>query len=154
MLRDTISYTGVSDYIPSELNAFTQMNINEILKLKRTLPSIDEILKVNVSHFITDKNVVKTATGKSLEGQILTGMKLISEGEFVVRIDYSSDEDFGGIHTFKEKIYFSNATSLPETSSTNSRVVENVYVEDIYANKLDQREIIVNISFIFAIENF
>lgn len=154
MIRDTILYNGLSDYVPENLDTFTQMNITEILKLKKGLPNIDEILKVNVTQSITDKNVVKTATGKSLEGQILTGVKLLSEGEFLVRIDYSSDEDFGGIHTFKEKIYFSNATSLPEYMSTNSRVVESVYIEDIFANKLDSKEIIVNISFIFAIENY
>lgn len=154
MLRDSVVYKGLSDYIPDNLNTFSQINVSEVLKLKENLFGIDEIVKVSLTSNVYDKKIVKTATGKSLEGQILTGMKLLSEGEFLIRVDYSSDEDFGGIHTFKDKIFFSSGVSLPETSSVNSRTIEGVYVEDIYAQKLSLREIMVNISFIFAVENF
>ena len=154
IIRDAIYYDGISDYIPSDINCYTYKSIDKIITLKEDLPSIDEIINVKVIYNLKDKKVVKTATGTSLEGQVLTGLKLLSEGEFVIRIDYSNEELNGCIYTVKEKIYFNNAVDLNLSYSINSRIVENIYIEDIYVEKNNERELIANISYIFAIEDY
>lgn len=154
MVRDTILYNGISDYIPDDINSFTQMNINKVLILSNELPFIDEILKVSICTNVAQTKLVKTGIGTSLEGQTLTGYKYLSEGEFIVRIDFCGENANGGIFTFKDTIYFNNATALSIDSSENSRVTESVYIEDIYAQKLSDKEILINISFIFTTESY
>lgn len=154
LVRDGISYSGISDYIPNEITSFEQRNTDKVITINQKLPNIDDILKVSISKELENSNVAKTATGVSLEGQSLSGYKLLTEGKFVVRIDYCSESNNGCIYTFKEVIYFNNATTIPKDKGQGSRVVEDVYIEDIYVEKISERDLIVNISFIFAIEDY
>lgn len=154
MIRNSILYNGISEYIPDDINSFTQMNINQVMAIDEKLPEIDEILKVSVTSNIKDQKIVKTAIGTSLEGQNLTGFKLLSEGEFYLRIDYCSNDLNSCIYTFKNTIFFNNATTLSNKSNENSRVIVSIYIEDIYAEKICNREILININFIFTTENY
>ncbi|MGL4914179.1 MAG: hypothetical protein ACRC3Y_17285 [Romboutsia sp.] len=152
VMRDGVLYSGIDDYIPENIDSFTQMNVDKILNIDKNMPDIDEILKVNVESNIKNKNIVKTAIGISLEGQKLTGYKLLSEGEFNIRIDCCADDTVSSIYTFRDSIFFNNSTTLPRESNLNSKIYENIYIEDIYSQKLSQREILINISFIFIAE--
>ncbi|MGL5694381.1 MAG: hypothetical protein ACRCXA_09900 [Peptostreptococcaceae bacterium] len=152
IMRDGILYSGIDDYIPENIDSFTQMNVDKILNIDKGMPDIDEILKVNVEPHIKDKNIVKTAIGVSLEGQKLTGYKLLSQGEFKIRVDCCAQDLVSSIYTFRESIFFNNSTTLPRESNLNSKIYENIYIEDIYSQKLSPREILINISFIFIAE--
>ncbi len=152
IIRDTVIYKGMSEYIPDDINSFTQMSMNEILTINQDLPDVDEILKVSLHPNIKDSKLVKTGIGLSLEGQKLTGYKYLSEGEFLIRVDYCADDSSGGIFSFKDYIFFNNATTLSENTYENSKITDSIYIEDIYAKKLSTREILINISFIFAAE--
>lgn len=154
VVRDGISYNGINDYIPTDISSFTQRSIDEIIILDTIMPDLDDILKVSVSIVLDDGKIVKTAQGTSLEGQLLTGYKLLSEGMFIVRIDYCSESNNGCIYTFRKSIYFNNATTISKNKGESGKIIENVYVEDIYAEKLNERELIVNISFIFTSEDY
>jgi hypothetical protein len=154
IVRDRILYSGISEYIPSDISSFTQMSINEILNINEKLPDLDEIIKVSIHPQVRNTKLVKTGIGTSLEGQALTGYKYLSEGEFIIRIDFCGNDSNGCIYTFKDHIYFNNATTLPKNISENSRVSESIYIEDIYAQILSNRELLINISFIFTTENF
>lgn len=152
LIRDGILYNGIDEYIPENINSFTQMNVDKVICIDDDIADIADILKVNVSSNIKHSKIVKTAIGISLEGQKLTGYKLLSEGEFDIRVDCCADDLVSTIYTFRDKIFFNNSTTLPDDSSLSSRIYENVYIEDIYSQKLSQREILVNISFIFIAE--
>lgn len=154
IIREKTVYTGISDYIPENIDSFTQMSVNKILTIEDNSRSIDDILKISVAPNITNSKIVKTAIGKSLEGQHLTGYKLLSEGEFFIQINYSCDDEYGGIYIYKDKIYFNNATTLNEDMNQNSRAICNVYIEDIYGDKLSDKEIHLNINFIFTVESY
>ncbi|MGL5381200.1 hypothetical protein [Clostridium sp.] len=154
VVRNKILYSGIDDYIPDNIDSFTQMNIDRVIDIGTTLPDIDEILKVNVDFNIKDTKIIKTAIGTSLEGQKLTGYKLLTEGEFIVRIDFCADDASSSIYTFRSKLFFNNSTTLDEDTNLNSRFSENIYVEDIYAQKISPKEVLINISFIFTAESY
>ncbi|MGL6105709.1 hypothetical protein [Romboutsia sp.] len=153
-IRARTLYSGISDYIPCDINSFTQQNKNTIITIHEDLPDIDEIIKVGVTSNIKDNKIVKTGIGKSLEGEILTGYKLLTEGEFIVRIDFCADNERGSIYTFKNFLFFNNSTTLDENINLNSKVMSSIYIEDVYAQKINQREILANISFILTAENY
>ncbi|MEG0857419.1 MAG: hypothetical protein RSG52_13170 [Terrisporobacter sp.] len=152
LIRDGVLYSGIDEYIPENINSFTQMNVDKILCIDNNMPDIEDILKVNVSFNTKHSKIVKTAIGVSLEGQKLTGYRLLSEGEFNLRIDCCADDFVSTIYTFRDKIFFNNSTTLPSDSNLNSKIYENIYIEDIYSQKLSTREILINISFIFIAE--
>lgn len=152
LMRDGVLYSGIDDYIPENIDSFTQMNVDKILNIDEDMPDIDEILKVSIDSNIKNNKIVKTAIGMSLEGQKLTGYKLLSEGEFNIRMDCCADDSVSSIYTFRHKIFFNNSTTLPSDSNLNSKIYENIYIEDIYSQKLSPREILINISFIFIAE--
>ncbi|MGL4912107.1 MAG: hypothetical protein ACRC3Y_06675 [Romboutsia sp.] len=152
IMRDGILYNGIDEYIPENIDSFSQMNVDKVLNITEDIPDIDEILKVTIESKIKNNKIVKTAIGKSLEGQKLTGYKLLSEGEFNLRIDCCADDSMSSIYTFKDKVFFNNSTTLPSESNLNSKIYDHIYIEDIYAQKLSAREILVNISFIFIAE--
>lgn len=154
VVRNRILYSGIDDYIPNNIDSFTQMNIDRVIDIGNALPDMDDILKVNVDFNIKDKKVIKTAIGTSLEGQKLTGYKLLTEGEFIVRIDFCADDGSASIYTLRSKLFFNNSTTLNEDVNLNSRFSENIYIEDIYAQKIGPREVLINISFIFTAESY
>ncbi|MGL4800953.1 MULTISPECIES: hypothetical protein [Peptostreptococcaceae] len=152
IMRGNVLYKGIDEYIPENLNTFTQMNVDKTFTLNSDMPNIDEIIKVSIEHNIKNSKIVKTAIGTSLEGQNLTGYKLLSEGVFNLRIDFCADDEMSSIYTFKDNLFFNNCTTLSKESNLNSKVCEQVYVEDIYCQKIDDRDILINISFIFIAE--
>lgn len=154
LIQDKTLYQGISDYIPYDIDSFTQENINKVIKINNKLPDINEVIKVSIASSIRDEKIVKTAIGTSLEGQKLTGYKLLTEGEFSVRIDFCTDTSSGCMYTYKDIMFFNNATTLDEDSNKNSKLLTSVYIEDIYAKKLNNREILINISFIFTAEKY
>lgn len=152
MIRDRIIYKGISNYIPENINSFTQMSINEVLIISDDLPCIDEILKVTVLPNIKHSKLVKTGIGLSLEGQKLTGYKYLSEGEFLIRIDFCADDSNGGVFSLKDSLFFNNATTLSENIYENSKISPSIYIEDIYAKKLSSQEILISINYVFLAE--
>lgn len=154
IIREKTIYSGITDYIPEDIESFTQMNINKILTLDETLPNIDEILKVSVSSAVKDSKIAKTAIGTSLEGQHLTGYKLLTEGAFSVQVNYSSDDESNAIYIHRDTLYFNNATTLNSEINQDFRTISSVYIEDIYAEKINSRDVLLNISFIFTAENY
>lgn len=154
IMRNGIMYNGIDEYIPEHIDSFTQKNVDKILKIEEDMPNIDELLKVSVEPNVVDNKIVKTAIGTSLEGQNLTGYKSISEGEFNIRIDCCAEDLSSSIYTFRDKIYFNNSTTLSINCNLNSKIYENIYIEDIYCQKINSREILINISFIFISESF
>lgn len=154
VVKNKIVYSGLSEYIPSNIDSFSQMNLSNIIRIDDKLPNAGDILKVSVKPNIKDNKLVKTAIGTSLEGQHLTGCKLLTEGEFAVRVDYCSLDNDGSIYTYRDNLYFKNSTTLDSEINQNTRMINNIYTEDIYAQILEEREILINISFTFTAENY
>lgn len=152
LINSKITYNGISNYIPYDINFFTQSNINKVLKLDDNLCDIDEILKVSVNLKNNRSRLVKTALGTSLEGQCLTGWKYITEGIFNIRFDYCGFDAQSSIYTFKKSIYFNSAIALSEDTNYNYKIIDTIFIEDIFSQVLNKREVLVNINYLFTAE--
>lgn len=148
-----VRYTGISTYIPYDISSITQSNISKVFKLDEQYCEVDEVLKVCVDSNIINSRLVKTAQGTSLEGQYLTGWKYISEGVFNIRIDYCGNNPESSIYTYKNQIPFNCSISLAEDTNYNWKIVESIFIEDIFSQVIDSREILISINYIFAAEN-
>lgn len=149
--KTNISYSGLNESIPENINVFNHKTINKIIKLNDLFLDIDEILSLNIGYNLDHNKIVKTGKGISIEGEELTGIKLISEGNFIIRIDYCGKND-GCIYTFRESIDFNNAINIPYEWGYNKKINQHIYIEDVSCEKINEREVIVIINFIFAID--
>lgn len=149
--KTNISYSVPNTSILENIDVFNHKTINKIIKLNDLFLDIDEILSLNIGYTLDDNKIVKTGKGVSIEGEELTGIKLLSEGKFTVRIDYCGKND-GCIYTFRETIDFNNSLNIPHEWGYNKKINQHIYIEDVNCEKINEREVIVIINFIFAID--
>ena len=153
VVKEKIEYNGISSYIPNNIKAFTQVNINEILYIDKSAPDFSDLVKVDIKSNISNSRIVKTPTGKSLDGQYLTGWKLLLNGFLDVRLDYCSNSTNTALCTTKNKIIFDCGVTLSEKSTYKSKVINNIFIEDINAEILDERSALINVNLILIAEN-
>ncbi|WP_053956599.1 DUF3794 domain-containing protein [Inediibacterium massiliense] len=146
VVRDLIEYVGVADCIPQNPSSFKQFNIQECFEIPTQKPDIEQIVRVSVDVDIKSTKVIKTAKGKSMEGQNLTGWKLIVEGELKQKIQYVADEPTQSVHGAHFSVWFSEFIILPKDFCEDKILNVVPYIEDIYAAQLDKRKITKNIT--------
>ncbi|MGL6106067.1 hypothetical protein [Romboutsia sp.] len=153
VVKEKIEYSGISSYIPDNIKAFTQVNINEIIYIDKSTPDLSDLVKVELKSNISNSRIVKTPRGKSLDGQYLTGWKLLSNGFLDVRLDYCSNTTNTALCTTKIKIPFNCGVTLSEKSTYKSKIINTVFIEDIHADILDKKSALINVNLIFISEN-
>lgn len=146
VVKDLIEYTGISEYLPTSPCSFKQFNLQECLKIPDVKYDIEQILKVICEVFIIDTRVIKTPIAKSLEGQILTGWKLIVEGELKQKIEYVAALPNQPVHAVHFNIPFSSFIILPECFEISDVINVTGYIEDIFVRQIDKRNIFKNIT--------
>lgn len=148
IVKDLIEYSGIVDSyeLPHHMTSFKQFTVQENLTIPIAKPDIEQIVRVMAEASITSTKIIKTPVGISLEGQKLTGWKLIVEGILHQKIEYVADEPTQSVHAAHFKIPFSTFIVLP--CSIKNDMVETVvpYIEDIYVKQLDKRHIFKNIT--------
>ena len=146
MVKNLIEYSGLADSLPENPKAFKQFSVQETLCLPDAKPDIEQIVKVVAQVVITSTKVIRTPVGVSLEGQILTGYKLIVEGEIVQKIEYVADEPTQSVHAAHFTVPFSTFIVLPSTFHIGTPIVVTGYIEDIFADLIDKRCIFKNVT--------
>lgn len=146
MVKNLIEYSGLADTLPENPTAFKQFSVQETLCLPDAKPDIEQIVKVVAQVVITSTKVIRTPVGESLEGQILTGYKLIVEGEIRQKIEYVADEPTQSVHAAHFNMPFSTFIVLPGTFSIGTPIIVTGYIEDIFAEMIDKRCIFKNVT--------
>lgn len=149
-VRALIQYVGISDHIPERSDVFKQLNVEQTFCLPIAKPDIEQIVKVISELKVTSTKVIKTPKGVSLEGQALTGWKLVIEGVVTQKIQYVADEPTQTVHAAHTKIPFSTYIVLPSNFIAGTPITVNGYVEDIYAMQTSDRCIFNNITIILT----
>lgn len=144
--RNLILYNGISDCKLSNLEYFNQLNIDYTLCIPNENPDIDHVLKVWVDTCVVESEVIKTGVGKSLEGQILTGCKLIVCGDIKLKIEYVSCDAKQSVNSAHVVIPFCQYVVIPKDTSTNTLINASVRIEDIFSEKLDCKSVYNNIT--------
>jgi hypothetical protein len=154
MTRKLIEYQGIASSLPSlasPLAPFKQFNVQETLNIPEAKPDIEQIITVKADLDIVKTTLIKTPSQVvSLEGQKLTGWKLVVEGHIKQVIQYVADEPMQSVHVAHFTVPFSTYVILPPDFMESSLVDVKGYIEDIYAERLDARRIFKNITILLV----
>lgn len=150
--RDLIEYSGVDTCTIKDKKNFTQLNIEEVFCIPMEKPDIEQINKVWVKGCVSCQEVVKTPIGKSIEGQILTGYKLLVCGEINLRVQYVACEATQTVHTTNSIFPFCAYVVLPADLNPNSIIKPSIIIEDVFSDQLDDRCIYNNVTLMIIVD--
>jgi len=147
IIKGLIDYSGVAspqDFPPNP-TSFKQFTVQEELTIPAAKPDIEQIVRVLAEVTITHTRVIETPISLSYEGQILTGRKLLVEGEIFQKIEYVADEPTQAVHAAHFQVPFSAYIILDATYSDGDIVTVVPYIEDIYVQQISKRKIFKNV---------
>ena len=146
IVKNLIEYSGLADTLPTNPLYFKQLSVQENLSIPDAKPDIEQIIKVMAQVVITSTRVITTPIARSLEGQILTGWKLIVEGESQQKVEYIGDLPTQPVHAAEFDIPFSTFIVLPASFITGTPIIVTGYIEDIYIEQISARDMFKNVT--------
>ncbi|MCY6958955.1 hypothetical protein [Clostridium brassicae] len=155
IMRNLVEYIGIADTLPTSPKYFKELTVQENLVIPMQKPDIEQLLGVMVEAEVISTRVVETEKGISDEGQKLSGCKLIIELKLHEKVKYVADEPTQSVHVAEyESQYKSVFIVVPcEIDGTDvcelvrrNKMSVNVYIEDIYAEMIDCRNIFKNVT--------
>lgn len=151
-VKNFIEYSGISELLPNIPTAFKEINVQESVHIPNAKANIEQIAKIIADVVITNTVVITTPVVTSLEGQVLTGWKVVIEGELRETIEYISDELTQPVHAVHFNVPFGSCIILPQSFNCGTKVTVNAYIEDIFIEKLDNRSFFKNICLLLVAE--
>ncbi|MGL5086328.1 MAG: DUF3794 domain-containing protein [Clostridium sp.] len=145
-MRGLIEYNGINTCNYESMPNFKQLNIDFTFCVPGQKPDIEQIVKVWAKPCIVEQRLVKTPIGTSLEGQTVTGHKMMVVGDIDYKVEYVALEATQSLHTAHGTFPFCGYIVLPDGFNVNSVMSSSVAVEDIYSDQLDTRCIYNNIT--------
>lgn len=146
VIRDLIEYNGISTCKYSNLKNFKQINVDYIFCIPEQKPDIEQIVRVWADGCVVNTHLVKTPIGTSLEGQNVTGYKLLISGDISLKVEYVACEPTQPVHTAHTKFPFCGYVVLPKDTNPNAVINAGVDIEDILSEQIDLRCIYNNIT--------
>jgi len=155
-----IGITSFED-LPTNPLWFTQIAIPEIVEIPCVKPDIEELLSIMVEANVISVRLVRTPVDvTSIEGQHLSGCKLVVELELNQKVKYIADEPTQSVHAAHFRNVFSsifvvvpcNINGVPtETLLEQGKLVISPYIEDIYGEKRGKKEVFKNITLLIDV---
>lgn len=152
---------GIADSFPVDPKYFTQLSIAETLIIPCPKPDMEQLLSVAVDIEIESVKLIETPVAKSNEGQNLSGCKLIVELRLREKVKYVADEPTQKVHAAHyDNVLKSIFIVIPchihghsvKDLLKKNKVIVKPYVEDIYAEMLDKRNLFKNITMFVNVE--
>lgn len=147
--RDLIEYNGIEMCSHNSLSSFKQMNTDYVFCLPDAKPDIEQIIKVWIDACVISSKLVKTPVGTSLEGQTVTGYKLLISADISLKFQYVACDTTQTIHSAHTVFPISGYIVLPENFNPSSAVRPYISIEDIFSEQMDCRCIYSNITMMF-----
>ncbi|MGL4989559.1 MAG: hypothetical protein ACRCYE_13915 [Sarcina sp.] len=144
--RELIEYSGIDTCPIKSKTMFNQINLENVALIAIQKPDIEQINKVWVNGEITDYEIVKTPVGTSLEGQNLTGYKILICGNIQIKLQYTADEETQSIHLAEMVYPFCSYGVLEPDINLNMKIHPSVLIEDIFAELLNPRSVYTNVT--------
>lgn len=149
-----IEYEGINapNCDSYDLITFKEFSLSEILELPYASCDSGNILKTVATVNILNKKLIQTPVATSIEGQVLTGLKIGIEGEICTKITYTSDTNHQSIHVLNYKTNFYISTTIPSYVKSVESIRSNIYVENINIEKYSENAICENLVLLLVIE--
>lgn len=165
MDENLVTVAGLCDlsrihFLKGVNNFWTEIAVQENLHIPDIKPEIKQITGVNVAvKIIKEKVIVTPSTNEcpNYEGKILSGRKLIVQGELSQAISYIANRCEEPVHSARFAIPFSAFIVIPKTVQVwyKDEVQEvdslyityqvNTYLEDVFIKKSAPREVFENV---------
>lgn len=150
--RGLIEYNGIDVCRKNNLKNFKQVNYESTFCVPGQKPDIEQIVKVYAKTSISKSEIVKTPVGKSLEGQEVTGYKLLISGDINYKIQYVANEATQSVHTFHKCVPFCGYVVLPKNFNTGVYISPSALIEDISVEQIDCRCVYSNITLLLLVD--
>ncbi len=132
-----------------DINYFSYLSLGETISLPDTLPNIKQIVSYIIESEIISIKTIDSMKGLSIEGQCLSGKKIILQVKLKQKLLYVGDVPEKTIHTFQNEYYKSATIAIPSIikGSDPEKLIENKYLqtnielEDYKVKKIDCRTI-------------
>ena len=157
--NDIIDINGICDPTTIDIDTYpywTQTSVTETLVIPEQKPDIEQINSINASVEVIRTKVIVTPTsvGANEEGKIITGRKLIVEGNVVQSVSYTALEPAQSMHSAHFAVPFSAYIVIPETILIDGVDVDTLYInfqvnsciEDIFVESFCTRYIFKNVT--------
>lgn len=144
-MRNFIEYNGISKCSYTDILYFKQITTDFTFCLPTPKPDIEQILKVWVKPCIVMKKIVATPVGISLEGQNLTGYKMMVSGDISYKVEYVVLDTVQSVNCAQGIAPFCGYVVLPANFNPNNVVTASAIVEDVYSEQIDLRCVYNNI---------
>lgn len=151
--RDLIEYNGINTCpVKNNKTTFNQFNIEQEFCIPNQKPNIEQVTRMWAKGEIVDYEIVKTPVGTSIEGQTVTGYKVLVCGDLKLKVEYVACEAAQSVHTAHVSYPFCAYAVLPEDLNVNARIKPNIVIEDIFAEQMDKRCIYNNITLMLLVD--
>lgn len=139
-----IEFLGVSDSLPPHIKNFKQLETQGIHEIAKVRPGIEQILTVSADAEIAETNLINTPKSLSLEGQNLTGLSIVAQGEAHYEVQYTSDDDtqFVCCANFHES--FNTCIVLDENFPRDAELTVTPYVMDVHVRQMGKRKLFIS----------
>lgn len=146
VVRGLIEYNGIDTCIRNSMKNFRQVNFESTFCVPCQKPDMEQIVKVYAKTSISKYEIVETPVGISLEGQEVTGFKLLVSGDINYKVQYVANEATQSVHTFHKCVPFCGYIVLPKNFNKGSYINPSVLIEDIAVEQIDERCVYSNIT--------
>lgn len=172
LVQDIIDVAGLCDLSTIDLQTFpfwTEISVPETLIIPERKPDIEQINSVNVAVKIIRQKVIPTPISPmitiptkcpttrvemNIEGRVLTGRKLIVEGELCQTVNYTALVPEQTVHSAHFVIPFSAYIVIPKmipedkcgTDTLNLNFQVLACVEDVFIKEFSRRSIFKNVT--------
>lgn len=138
-IANMVEYTGINDRLPTTLSTFSQFSLTKEICIPDQKLDIERVVRVDTKIQIKACKIIKTPIATSLEGQILTGNKLVVTGIIKQIIIYISKTAEQSVHSAHFCIPFCRYIVMPLSFVSTTPVTVVPYVEDVFVQKNNHR---------------
>ncbi|MEG0710726.1 MAG: DUF11 domain-containing protein [Niameybacter sp.] len=125
--------------IPLTPSTFKQVSLEQSLELPLDKPDIDVINTIGGQISLLKSYIIKTPKGIAIDGQTLTGSKLMVHALFEMSVEYASNEIDSCICTAHYTLPFSTFIILPENATPSANVPIDAKIQNVSWRVLNNR---------------
>jgi hypothetical protein len=152
IIKDLIEYYGIEDNLPDLLDncKFSDIIINNDLSLPDGRMEIKKIVRVSAAISIVGSRIEKNKMAVSIEGQVLTGKRLLVEGLVYLKIEYIDNSGYDTIQVECFSIPFANYIAMPAGFVIGTPIDVKAYIQDILVKCIEKRKVYSSINLVLV----
>ena len=139
---EQIGYSSIETFNITAISPnFKEIFLDNMLYIPNNRPNLEEVVDITAQVEIYNYRIVKTLKGISNENKTLTGYKAIITGLLKIFLEYTSKTNTNKVYSTSYESRFSTFLILPEEYIEGTPLEVNSFVEGIYHNIINNRNV-------------